>query len=146
VWPDTAGPWAAHAPAFLLALVGVTTVAFAVPLFVTPVRWGRRMRFTIPADTDLAIYFGRCLGAVMLVIAAIATRAALTGVGLAVTFDLLVGAAGLMVVVHVWGAVRGIQPWTETVEIAFWLLLLVLTLAFHPGPTASQLVGNATTM
>jgi hypothetical protein len=133
VWPDAAGPWGAHAAAFLLALVALTTVAFAVPLFLVPLRWGRLMRFAIPGDTDLAVYFGRCLGAVMLVIAAIATRAALTGVGLAVTFDLLVGAAALMVVVHAWGAVRGIQPWTETVEIGFWLLLLVLTLAFHPG-------------
>lgn len=146
MWPDAAGPWDAHARAFLLALVALVMIAFAVPLFVTPVRWGRVMRFAIPADTDLAVYFGRCLGAVALAIAAIATRAALTGAGLAVTFDLLVAVAGLMVVVHVWGAVRGIQPWTETVEIAFWLLLLVLTLAFHPGPTASQLVGNATTM
>ncbi len=146
MWPDVAGPWGAHAPAFLLAIVALTTGAFAVPLFLTPLRWGRVMRFTIPAETDLAVYFGRCLGAVMLVVAAIATRAALTGVGLAVTFDLLAGAAVLMSVVHVWGALRGIQPWTETAEIAFWLLLLALTLAFHPGPTASQLVGNAAAM
>lgn len=128
-----AGPYGAHAATYLVVLVGVTTVLFAVPLFLTPVRWGRVMRFGVPADTDLAVYFGRCLGAVMLVIEAIALRAALSGVGLGVTFDLLVGAAAMMIVVHVWGAIRRIQPWTETVEIAFWALLLVLNLAFHPG-------------
>jgi hypothetical protein len=129
------GPYGTHAAAYLLALVGLTTTVFAVPLFLVPLRWGRLMRFAVPADTDLAVYFGRCLGAVMLVIAGIAVRAALTGDGLGVVFDLLVGAAAIMVVVHVWGAIRGIQPWTETVEIAFWLLLLVLNLAFHPGTT-----------
>jgi hypothetical protein len=144
------GPYGAHAATYLVALVVLTTVAFALPLFLTPLRWGRLMRFAIPNDTDLAVYFGRCLGAVILVIDAIALRAAVTGTGLAVTFDLLVGASALMVVVHVWGALRGIQPWTETAEIGFWLLLFVLNLAFHPGPTvattASQLVGNATAM
>lgn len=118
---------------YLLVLVGLTTVAFALPLFLVPVRWGRVMRFTIPQDTDLTVYFGRCLGACVLVIELLALRAALTGVGLALTFDVLATLAALMIVVHVWGAVRGIQPWTETVEIAFWGALLALTLLLHPA-------------
>jgi hypothetical protein len=144
----TGGPYAGYAATYLLALVAVTTVVFALPLFVVPIRWGRFMRFAIPGDTDLAIYFGRCLGAIALAINAVVLRAALTGVGVALLFDLLVGVSALMVVVHVWGALRGIQPWTETVEIAFWLMLFALNLAFHPGTatTANQLVGNATAM
>jgi hypothetical protein len=144
----TGGPYAGYAATYLLALVAVTTVVFALPLFVVPIRWGRFMRFAIPSDTDLAIYFGRCLGAIALAMNAIVLRAALTGVGLGLLFDLLVGVSALMVVVHVWGALRGIQPWTETVEIAFWLLLFATNLAFHPGAptTASQLVGNVTAM
>lgn len=67
-----AGSYGAHAATYLLVLVGVTTILFALPLFLTPVRWGRVMRFGVPADTDLAVYFGRCLGAVILVVEAIA--------------------------------------------------------------------------
>ena len=38
-----------------------------------------------------------------------------------------------MTLVHVWGAIRRIQPVTETIEIAFWAGLIVLGLLFYPG-------------
>jgi hypothetical protein len=38
-----------------------------------------------------------------------------------------------MVAVHVYGAWRKIQPMTETIEIAFYALLLLLTLLFQPS-------------
>jgi len=38
-----------------------------------------------------------------------------------------------MIGIHVYGAWRRIQPITETLEIAFYVLLLVLTLLFQPS-------------
>jgi hypothetical protein len=38
-----------------------------------------------------------------------------------------------MVGVHIYGALKRIQPITETYEIGFWLSLAILTLMFWPN-------------
>jgi hypothetical protein len=47
-------------------------------------------------------------------------------------FTLVLAAVAVNILVHVWGAVRRIQPMTETVEIAAWVLLFVAGLLFFP--------------
>ena len=47
-------------------------------------------------------------------------------------YGMLLGSTALMVVVHAWGALRRIQPATETWEIAYWTTLFVLALLFRP--------------
>jgi len=37
-----------------------------------------------------------------------------------------------MTILHVYGAIRKIQPLTETVEIALWVVLFLVTLCFYP--------------
>ena len=77
---------AEHARQFLLVYAIATTLAFALPIFLTPLAWARVMRFKIPSDTDLAVYFGRCLGAIALVLEGVALRAAFTVSGNRVRF------------------------------------------------------------
>ena len=48
------------------------------------------------------------------------------------TFEVLAAVALLMVLVHVHGAIKRIQPWTETLEIGFYAGMFVLTLMFWP--------------
>lgn len=57
------GLFGAHSQTFLLIVMATTTVAFALPIFAVPLTWARIFRWRIPDDTDLAVYFGRCLGA-----------------------------------------------------------------------------------
>ena len=45
----------------------------------------------------------------------------------------LLATIALMFVVHVYGAVKRIQPITETLEIGFWMILLVLNTLFYPA-------------
>lgn len=127
------GAFEEHARTFLLVYVVVTTPILALPLFLTPLRWASSMRFVIPTDTDLAVYFGRCLGALILVLEAVTLRAALTGEGLVLVFEIMLAAFVLMIGVHAYGAVKRIQPITETLEIGVWILLVLLALAFFPG-------------
>ena len=87
----------------------------------------------MPGETDLAIYFGRCLGAVILVLAAFALVAAGEPTVQPFFFGIAIANFTLMVGVHAWGAIRGIQPWTETAEIAIWVGLVVVTLLCFPG-------------
>lgn len=126
------GIWSAHAQSYLLILSTTTTLVFALPIFLVPLWWARVMQWQLPEHTDLAVYFGRCLGAFILIVEALMLRAALTGEALVTTFEVLAAVAGFMVVVHVYGALRRIQPWTETVETGFYAGMLVLTLMFWP--------------
>ena len=127
------GLWSAHAADFLLILTLATTLVFALPIFLVPLTWARLMAWQIPQQTDLAVYFGRCLGAFILILEALMLRAALTGEAMHTAFELLAATATMMIVVHVYGALMRIQPLSETLEIGFYVLLLLLTLMFWPA-------------
>ena len=127
------GIWAAHAQAFLLVLMLVTSAVFALPIFLTPLTWARRFGWRIPEHTDLAVYFGRCLGAFILIVELLMLRAAFTGTGLVFTFQVLIAVAVLMTVVHIWGALQRIQPISETLEIGVYAGLGALAVLFYPG-------------
>lgn len=124
--------WSDSAADYLLVLTVVTTLVFALPIFLVPLTWARLMGWRIPTQTDLAVYFGRCLGAFILILEAMMLRAALTGEAIHTVFELLAATALMMIVVHVYGALRRIQPLSETLEIGFYAGLLLLTLLFWP--------------
>jgi hypothetical protein len=46
-----------------------------VPLALFPLRWARWFLWKVPAETDLAVYFGRCVGVLALAIIIVAFRA-----------------------------------------------------------------------
>ena len=127
------GIWASHAQAFLFVLVILTSAAFALPIFLVPLAWARRFGWRIPEHTDLAVYFGRCLGAFILIVELLMLRSALTGTGLVFTFQVLIAVAVLMTIVHIWGALQRIQPISETLEIGMYAGLGLLAVAFYPG-------------
>ncbi|MGI9135409.1 MAG: hypothetical protein ACR2I0_15945 [Rhodoferax sp.] len=125
-----------HSQAFLWALLGFTSLAFALPIFLAPLAWARWFRWRMPKEPDgrnLAIYFGRCLGAFVLIIELLMLRAALNGEGLVYTYQVLLAVAALMVVVHIQGAIQRIQPITETLEIGMYAGLGLLALLFSPA-------------
>ncbi len=126
------GIWSAHAGTFLVILAIATLLLLGLPMFFWPLRWAAALGWRIPEHTHLAIYFGRCLGSVVLVLGVFAFRAASTPSVQPFFFDMLLGASGVMVIVHAWGAIRRIQPLSETIEIAFWLALFGLGLLFYP--------------
>jgi len=125
------GLWNTHAQGYLLVLMAVTTVTFALPLFVAPLAWARLFHWRLPGETDLAVYFGRCLGAFVLIVDAVMLRAGATGEGLGFTFQVLLAVATLMIIVHVWGALQRIQPITETLEVCMYAGIFILTILFY---------------
>jgi hypothetical protein len=127
------GIWGSRAQLFLIVLMLATSAAFALPIFLAPLAWARRLGWQIPEHTDLAIYFGRCLGAFVIVVELLMLRAAFTGVGLVFTFQVLIAVAILMTIVHIWGALQRIQPTSETLEIGMYAGLGVLAVLFYPG-------------
>jgi hypothetical protein len=127
------GLWSEHAGTFLVILASATLLLFGLPMFFWPLRWAAALGWRIPEHTHLAIYFGRCLAGLVLVLGAFAFRAAFTPALRPFFFDMMLAAFGILVAVHAWGAIRRIQPLSETIEIAFWLALFVLALLFYPG-------------
>jgi hypothetical protein len=127
------GIWSAHASEFLVVFGALAGIVFALPIFVVPLVWARAFRWNLPDDTDLAIYFGRCLGVLAVALSGFAIRAGLTGDGIVPLFQIIIPVFVGMTLVHIWGAIRRIQPVTETIEIGFWAGLILLGLLFYPG-------------
>jgi hypothetical protein len=126
------GLWSAHSQLFLIVLVCITSLVFALPIFLVPLTWARWFGWRIPQERDLAIYFGRCLGAFVLVLEALMLRAGLNGEGLLFIYQALLGVAALMVIVHIWGALLRIQPISETLEIGMYSGMFLLAVLFYP--------------
>jgi hypothetical protein len=129
------GLWPEQASGFLVAVSVFALLALGLPMLVVPLTWARWLRWPIPQSTDgrnLSIYFGRCLGAVICVQAIVVVVHAHDATAQPVLFAILIGGFALMVAVHVWGAIRRIQPRSETLETLAWAGLLVLALLFYP--------------
>ncbi|HWN66463.1 MAG TPA: hypothetical protein VNM90_02425 [Haliangium sp.] len=122
----------AHNAWFVAAIAAGMLALFGIPLLVRPLAWARRLGWRIPVETHLAIYFGRCLGAVICVLGLLAFQAARDPELRPFFSNVMLGCFGLMTALHIDGAVRRIQPRAETYEIGLWLLLLALTVLFYP--------------
>ncbi len=126
------GIWNEFSQNYLLVFMIVTTFVFAIPIFFMPITWGKMMMWKLPEDTDLTVYFGRCLGSFAFVLEYFLYQASTAGVGEIWTFQFIIGLCGFMVVIHIHGAIKKIQPITETLEIGLWISLFFLSLAFYP--------------
>ena len=117
---------------FLLGAGATGLLAFGVPLFLSPLRWARALRWRVPADTDLTVYLGRSLGAVAVALSTGALRAARRPEEQRTMVEVGFLTGALLAVVHVWGALLRRQPWTETAEIAFWSSMAGAALLAYP--------------
>jgi hypothetical protein len=113
---------------FLVVSTSFFLVVIALPLFFAPLTWARWFGWKVPLDTDLTVYFGRCLGAVALSIILMVARGIPDPKNHLFLFELVALSTGLMVVVHVWGALRKAQPLSETVETVVWAVTFVFAL------------------
>jgi hypothetical protein len=126
------GVWGAQAQQFLFWFMAVTTVVFVLPLTLAPLTWAKTFQWRLPDDPDLAYYFGRCLGALALAVEFFIWQGSRNLAVAPVAIGSLGIFCAIMVVVHVDGAIRKIQPWTETAEIAFWGAAAGGCIAFYP--------------
>ena len=101
---------------FLLAVGGFFLVVFALPLFLDPYWWADRFGWDTSPHTDVATYFGRCLGAVGVALSGTALWAAREPRRYRSLFTVLGIAAALLAVVHLRGAVEDSQPLVEHLE------------------------------
>lgn len=134
---DFVGVWSEHVDSYLMVVTAFTVFVFSLFLFFKPLLWARFFQWKIPEDTDLTVYFGRCLGAFAIMTDALFLRVIYTGVGADIALEFFTGFCVFMIGVHIWGAIKGTQPMIETLEIGFWILLVVLGGLFYPGDLGS---------
>lgn len=127
------GLWRDYSTQYLYIIAIGTIIFFGLPMLISPIYWAKVLRWEIPDKTDLAVYFGRCLGAVICVIAGFGIKAAENPIIQPYYFDFILCNFILMVFVHIYGWLKKIQPLTETLEIFYWLGLIFLTLLFYPA-------------
>ena len=125
-------PVAPAASWFLWLTAALFLVVYALPLLLCPFAWARVFLWKVNDQDELALYFGRCLGAVALAIVIVLARVAPTASVHGIIFDLVGLAGALLAAVHVYGALRRQQPWTETVEIVLYVGAAVAAWVLHP--------------
>lgn len=121
------------ARAYLWGVGGLFLLVYVLPFLFAPLGWARWFRWRIPAETELTVYFARCLGAVGLGLIVACWRAAGAPREHLALFELLAIAGGGLLLVHVWGALRRQQPWTETVEIGLYAAATAGAIALRAG-------------
>jgi hypothetical protein len=135
------GSWSNYCSTFLVGLPVLILVAFALPMLFAPLSWAKTIGFSLPEQTDLAVYFGRSLGVAAIGICVICLLASRTPAAQPIVVDGLLVISGLYVITHIHGAIRKIQPLAETLEIGFWAALTAVLLAIHPVGSGAGFFG-----
>ena len=126
------GIWESYSDLYLYVMGAAMLVAYGLPLLFIPLRWAKIFRWEIPQEKDLAVTLGRSLGLAISLVAIFAFRAVSNPGVKPFFFDFILWLIVGMAVIHLYGAIKKTQPVTETMEIALWVVLFVLTLCFYP--------------
>lgn len=128
--------WGNYSSQFLSVVGWTIMIVFAIPITIMPFYWAKVVGWELPQQTHLALYFGRCLGCVAIAVALFSIVAANYPLVQLFYFKFLLFIWASMVILHIYGAVKKIQPTLETYEIGFWFGLVLLTLCFWPNVPA----------
>src|SRR5829696_7385528 len=108
-----------HAPArrYAASLPVLFGPLFALPLLLAPYRWARAFGWRREQETDVGLYFGRCLGALATATCVQAVRAAREPEQHRSWFQFVEIAGWLLAAIHVRGLLERRQPPIEHAEI-----------------------------
>lgn len=96
-------------------------LVYALPLTLAPLYWARVFRWHLPeGNNHLTLYFGRCTGVLALSVTLFAMRAAMDPEAHRYLFELITLICSGMTLLHLYGAVRRMQPWTEDAEVVLY--------------------------
>ena len=127
------GIWSAYANIFLYIVGGAMLVVYGLPLMVAPLWWAKIFGWKVLQADNLTVTLGRSLGIVISLIAVFAFEVTNTPAARPFFFDMMTWLIGAMTILHVYGAIRKLQPKLETIEIILWVVLFLLTICFYPA-------------
>jgi hypothetical protein len=103
------------------AASGLAAAGLGVHLFVDPYGWARAFGWRSEPETDVGLYFGRCLGALALAASLQGARATLDPERHRSYYPFAEAAGWLLAAAHVRGFLEKRQPVIEHVEIVVWM-------------------------
>ena len=122
-----------RAPRLFLRLTAAFFLpVFALPLLLRPYTWARMFGWRSEPETDVGLYFGRCLGAVATAVAVQAVRASREPSQHRGIFGILELGGWLLSAVHLRGLLERRQPPVEHAEIAGYAALALLARRVRP--------------
>ncbi|MDQ3741083.1 MAG: hypothetical protein M3320_02610 [Actinomycetota bacterium] len=98
----------------------VAATGFGLHLFLDPYGWSRRFGWRREPETDVGLYFGRCLGALALATARQGVHAARDPERSRSYYVFAESGGWLLAAAHLRGLVERRQPPIEHAEIVFW--------------------------
>ena len=118
---------------FAASIAGFFGPIFALPLLLDPYRWARAFGWRPEPETDVGLYFGRCVGALATASCVQALRAARDPVGNRSYFQFAELVGWLLAAVHLRGFLERRQPPIEHAEIAGYSAFAVAARRLAPG-------------
>jgi hypothetical protein len=107
---------------------------FALPLLLDPYRWARAFGWKKEPETDVGLYFGRCLGAVATATCVEGVRAARDPERHRSFFRFAELAGWLLAAVHLRGLIERRQPPIEHAEVAGYSAFAIAARRYRPQP------------
>ena len=109
-----------HARRYAAGLPAFFGPIFALPLLLRPYAWAKAFGWKEEPETDVGLYFGRCLGALATATCVQAVKASRDPVAHRSFFGFMEVAGWLLAAVHVKGLLERRQPPIEHAEIALY--------------------------
>jgi hypothetical protein len=117
---------------FAAAVAVFFTPVFALPLLLYPYRWARWFGWKEEPETDVGLYFGRCLGALATATCVQAARAAGRPERHRSLFEFLEIGGWLLAAVHLRGLLERRQPPIEHAEVLGYAAAAVAARRYRP--------------
>ena len=119
---------------YLRVVCPIFLAIIGLPLLLNPYGWAKAFGWRKERETDVGLYFGRCLGAVATAISVQGLRASREPSRHRGLFGLIELVSWLMSAVHLRGLLERRQPPVEHAEIIGYAALAVLTRRVRPAP------------
>jgi hypothetical protein len=121
-----------HSRRFAAVLAFVFGPIFALPLLLDPYRWARMFGWRHEPETDVGLYFGRCLGALGTAACVQAVRASRDPKQHRSWFEFVEIGGWLLAAVHLRGLLERRQPPVEHAEIVGYSAVATAARRFRP--------------
>jgi hypothetical protein len=127
------GIWQTYADVYLIVAGAAMLLGFGLPLTLFPIYWARFFRWEMPSRKKFTLFLERSVGIFIIVMSIFAFIASQQSVQIMrFFFDMMLVTFAGMILLHIYGAIRRIQPTAENLEIILWVVLSVVTLLFYP--------------
>ena len=117
---------------FARAVAGGFGPVFALPLLIDPYRWSRAFGWRAEPETDVGLYFGRCLGAMATAACLQAARASRDPAAQGGFYEFAEASGWLLALVHLRGMAERRQPPIENAEVLGYSVFALAARRFSP--------------